>query len=335
MNKIIALLVWAFYGCFALAQKEDVWLCPNVGQWQEEIIYKTKLYSGETYVLNDGIAFNFFDIDHHHHGTTTQKGIDNHGPKGHYLKMRFMGSSFKGKRSEKNSSSFYSNFYLGKDSRTWKSKVKSFQNTELEQVYPGINLKFSTENSGLKYEWVVAPMVNPSLIQIEIEGTNRVEIEKSGDLVLHHSLGTIRESAPFVYQLNGIEKRIISCKYKLTNQVLSYELGEYDNSKPLIIDPSLTFSTFSGSTADNWGSTATPGPDGSVFGGGVVFGSGLPATPGAYDISFNNPSSGTPHFDVSILKFNASGTDLLYCTFLFFEHILSLSGSILSHQSAR
>ena len=77
----------------------------------------------------------------------------------------------------------------------------------------------------------------------------------------------------------------------------------------------MTFSTFSGSTTDNWGFTATPDLYGNLFGGGIVFGTGYPTTTGAYDVTFNSGSGSFP-MDIAISKFNTDGTSLLYATYV-------------------
>ena len=69
----------------------------------------------------------------------------------------------------------------------------------------------------------------------------------------------------------------------------------------MIIDPTEIFFSYSGSTADNWGFTATYGPDGSFYGGGIVFAPGFPTSPGAYDESFNG------NFDIGIIKLSPDG----------------------------
>ncbi|MBU2019934.1 MAG: gliding motility-associated C-terminal domain-containing protein [Bacteroidetes bacterium] len=319
MSKLTYFIAWAFFGCLAFGQKDEVWLCPNKGQWQEEILFKTKVVGGETYLLKDGIGFNFYDVGAAHiHHNEKEKAVtsEESSARGHYIKLSFIGAKWQGAQINSNPSEFHSNFYLGAEPSKWKNFVKSYAKTELKSVYPGIDLVYSTENSGLKYEWIVAAGVDPSVLQFSLEGADKTSIDKNGRLVIAHSFGMIYESAPLAFQILDGEKRAVSCDFRIIEGKLSYSLGEYDKSMPLVIDPSLSFSTFSGSTADNWGSTATPGPGGTVYGGGVVFGSGLPVTTGAYDMTFNNAGSGTPNFDVSILKFNATGTNLLYCTYL-------------------
>ena len=105
-------------------------------------------------------------------------------------------------------------------------------------------------------------------------------------------------------------------QYQINNNIISFSFPEgYDSSKQLYIDPSLTFSTFSGSTTDNWGFTATPDIYGNLFGGGIVFGSGYPVTTGAYDNTFNSGTGSFP-MDVAISKYNTDGTSLLYATYV-------------------
>ena len=79
----------------------------------------------------------------------------------------------------------------------------------------------------------------------------------------------------------------------------------------MIIDPTLVFSTFTGSIASNWGFTATPGPDGTFFAGGIVFADGFPVSPGAYQANFQGGS-----FDVGIMKFSSNGRNRIYATYI-------------------
>ncbi len=97
---------------------------------------------------------------------------------------------------------------------------------------------------------------------------------------------------------------------------MSVHLPEgYDSTETLVIDPELTFSSFTGSTIDNWGFTAAPDQDANLFAGGIVFGVGYPLTAGAYDATFNG-GEGTFNIDIGISKFNAQGTALLYSTYV-------------------
>ncbi len=86
----------------------------------------------------------------------------------------------------------------------------------------------------------------------------------------------------------------------------------------LIIDPQVIFCSFSGSTADNWGFTATYGPDGSMYGGGIVFNGGsFPVSPGAFQTTFQGGGgSGTGPIDIGIIKLSPDGSTRMYATYI-------------------
>ncbi|MCG7859702.1 hypothetical protein MD537_22175, partial [Flavihumibacter sediminis] len=94
-----------------------------------------------------------------------------------------------------------------------------------------------------------------------------------------------------------------------------FQLEAYDKTVPLIIDPTLIFATFTGSRSDNWGYTATYGPDGSLYSGGIVFGDGFPTSPGAFQSTFQ-ATRGQSKFNMGIMKFDPSGTQRLYATYI-------------------
>ena len=96
----------------------------------------------------------------------------------------------------------------------------------------------------------------------------------------------------------------------MEGDVVKFKVRNYAHDKTLIIDPTEIFFSYSGSTADNWGFTATYGPDGSFYGGGIAFNSGFPVSPGAYDNSFNGD------FDIAIIKLTPNGKSRVYATYI-------------------
>ena len=84
---------------------------------------------------------------------------------------------------------------------------------------------------------------------------------------LEHCFGEIIQSSPKAW-VKSSEKEI-KIRFQLTDNIVSFVLTEnIDFKDTIIIDPSLTFSTFSGATSDNWGFTATPDNYSNLFGGG-------------------------------------------------------------------
>ena len=66
--------------------------------------------------------------------------------------------------------------------------------------------------------------------------------------------------------------------------------------------------------SDNWGFTATYGPDGSMYGGGIVFGSGFPTSSGAYQTTYQG--GGAVGIDIGIIKLSPDGSNRIYATYL-------------------
>ena len=302
---------------------------PNEGQWDKEILYKVDLTMGEMLFTKEGFTYvlnNFNDKkSHENHSKLTDDGTINF----QIIKSTFIGSSWKGEKRISKPSSFYRNYFKGNDPLKWKSNIYSYKTVEFENFYPKINLSIEGKNSNLKYSFNVSPHIDPSIIQYKIEGSDKYYISDNGDLHIKNRFGEIIEQKPIAWNFINGEKKFVNVKFKLNNGIISFEFPEsYNKNEILIIDPTLTFSTFTGASMDNWGMTATPDLNGNLYAGGIVFtGTGsYPTTTGAFDITYNGGTSFnyilngisylTPGFDVAISKFNSSGTNLIYSTYL-------------------
>src|SRR5690606_35775637 len=198
------------------------------------------------------------------------------------------------------------------DSSRWASNARAFASVLYRDVYDGIDFRVASVGKNLKYDFIVAPGADPSQIKIEYSGTYGIK-KIEGDLEISTALGTLTETRPFSYQGNDYNRQTVASEYRLNNNVMSFSFPEaYDTSRELIIDPLLIFSTYSGSTADNWGSTATPGEHGTLYSAGVTNPASLqgtfPAVPGAFQIEYGG------WYDVGILKYDSTGQHLLYAS---------------------
>lgn len=300
--------------------QSQIMMHPNRGQWEEPIAYKVDLDMGEMLIENQGITYHFYHWHHTHHCDNHQHcDSDPNIIKTHVVKTNFLNSQVPSAVVEDDKTDYYRNYYLGDDESKWKSGVHAVLKLTQKNIYPNIDLVYEGKQDNLKYSFVVQANANPNVIQIEHVGADKIEIDKSGRLIITTSLGEIIESKPVAWTQNADGKKSsVKCKFKLNGNIVSFELGSYNTSETLIIDPQLAFSTFTGATSDNWGFTACPDNDGNLYGGGIVFGAGYPVTPGAYDMTFNGGTmtGSIPGFDVSITKFNPTGTTNLYSTFL-------------------
>lgn len=204
------------------------------------------------------------------------------------------------------------NYFLGDDPSKYGTNCRVFSTVTYKDVYPNIDLRYFSDEGSLKYEFIVHPGGDPSLIVMRYDGVDKLSTSK-GELVIKTSVGEVREMPPYTYQMNAKGRTEIPSRYTVKGNKVRFGLDEYDKSTILIIDPTLIFSTFTGSKSDNWGFTATYGPDGSLYSGGIVFGKDFPTSPGAFQRNFN---AGQGEFDMGIMKFDPTGTQRVYATYL-------------------
>ncbi len=306
------LLLFSFVG---FSQQEQIWLHPNRGQWHSNIRYKVELNGGEMYLENQGFTYAFNNASEIYH-SNHEGNNDNHTNEklvGHAIKSIFLGSNADAQKVESENSTAYRNYFLGNDQSKWKSMVYSLKKVVYKDFYPSIDMQVEGNSSNLEYSFIVAPGQDIAQIQMKIDGANSVFIDENGNLHTVHPFGEIIESAPKAWNLdeNG-KKTKVKIAFQLIDNIVSYVLKSNCNkNQTLVIDPELTFSTFTGSTADNWGFTAAPDQAARVFAAGIVFGSGYPIVTGSFDPSFNGGG-----IDIGVSKFNAIGTQLIYSSYI-------------------
>lgn len=172
-----------------------------------------------------------------------------------------------------------------------------------------------TAVNGLKYNFHVKAKADPSQIKLRYQGVDKIKL-KDGALLLNLAVNQVIEQKPYAYQLINGAVKVVKCTYILKNKVLAFDFPEgYDSNYDLVIDPILVFAAQSGSTADNFGMTATFDTQGNLYSGGTAFNNGYPVTAGTYSQGFTG-GVGTGITDVVITKYNSNGNALLYSTYL-------------------
>jgi len=229
----------------------------------------------------------------------------------HGYRMRWLGANEHALTEGSKKQSYYHNYFLGNEPSRWKSNVGVYGNVDYKDLYPGIDLHLSSDKGQAKYDFIVYAGSDASRIKLRFEGLDGIRISKEGNLVLKTSVGEITEMAPYAYQYFGGEMKEVPCRYQLNGNELQFGFPKgYDNSQNLIIDPTIVFATLTGSTADNWGFTATYDAAGNLYAGGIANGLGYPML-GPLQTTFGG---GT--WDIAISKFNASGSGLIYSTYI-------------------
>lgn len=139
------------------------------------------------------------------------------------------------------------NYFIGSDSQRWKTNVPNYAKVKYSGVYPGVDLVFYGNQNLLEYDFTVSPGADPGVIALAFEGVTDMRVDEKGDLVLRTDAGEIRQSRPVVYQQIDGARRMIPASYLINGKKqIVFQIANYDRSKPLVIDPTLAFSTFLG-----------------------------------------------------------------------------------------
>jgi hypothetical protein len=136
------------------------------------------------------------------------------------------------------------NYFIGNDPSKWRTNVSTYTRVRYENVYPGVDLIYYGNQRQLEYDFIVAPGADPGAIRLAFEGAGELKRGAQGDLVFSTAGGDLRLRQPLVYQEVGGVKQAIASRYVLENtHHVGFHVAAYDRSKPLVIDPVLSYST--------------------------------------------------------------------------------------------
>ena len=310
---IISYLFFAFF--FAKGQDNSlVQFIENKGQFPKDVDFKLALKAGDIYFQGNKITYQLYEkgkISEYGHGLSN----DSNNIKCHAYETVFISANQPIKTPLNPTTNRY-NYFKGNDPLKWATDVKAYQKLKYIELYDKIDLITYESHGQLKYDLHVNPGGDPKEIKIKYSGIDEIKLKK-GHLHITTSLGDVIEQSPYVYQIIDGKKITIKCKYILNGNTMSFHFPNgYDKNETLIIDPILIFSTYTGSTADNWGFTATYDNLENMYIAGIAFDIGYPLTLGAYQISYNGGTGiGYPGTDISVSKLSADGTNLIYSTY--------------------
>ncbi len=209
------------------------------------------------------------------------------------------------------------NYLLGKDQRAWRTNVPHFQRIRYENVYPGTDLIFYGNPAQLEFDFILAPGSDLSKILFTITGAARPHLDNHGNLVLGGAHNEIQFHQPALYQQDGASSGRISGRYiRRGKDSFGFSAGNYDHSKPLIIDPSIiiTYTTFLGGLGDDQANGLAVDSSGNIYiGGSTTSASTFP------ELGPTTQGAGGGLHDLFFAKINPSSSgaaSLVYLTFV-------------------
>ena len=219
-----------------------------------------------------------------------------------------------------------SNYFVGADPRRWRTGIARFARVHAAGVWPGIDLVVKEKRRQVEYDLVLAPGADPARIRFGVQGADAVAIGAQGELILHTAAGDLVQPVPAIYQQEGARRRPIEGRWTLLARgagaapvgsaaenadtadtaELGFAIGPYDRTRPLVIDPTLAYSTYlGGGVLQSVAQVAVDGA-GNAYVTGTTTSACCPGTGG--------PPGGTE--DAFVLKINATGTAIVYSTYL-------------------
>jgi uncharacterized repeat protein (TIGR01451 family) len=215
------------------------------------------------------------------------------------------------------------NYYIGNIPSQWRTNVPNYEKVRYAGVYPGVDLVYYGNQQQLEYDFVVSPGADPSVIGLALgggpDGSTKIplSINRDGDLVATLKGGAVSFHKPIVYQNQNSAKTSVDGRYLLkADGQVGFELGAYDHSQQLVIDPVLSYSTYLGGSSDDVSYGFSYGVD---HGEPILVGStrsaDFPELKALYP--FGGGTCGTePCRDIFVAKYNPALTELVFATFI-------------------
>jgi Beta-propeller repeat len=201
-----------------------------------------------------------------------------------------------------------SHYFLGNDPRAWRANIPHYAKVSYKEVYRGVDLAYYGHQGQLEYDYLLAPGADPNVITLAFQGADGLSIDAAGDLLIAAGSGALCFKKPRAYQWSEGSARTVQSAYRMKgDHQIGFELGAYDPSLPLVIDPVLTYSTYLGGSEDDRGLGIAVDGEGNTYVTGVTQSANFPQS---------GSNTGTGGEDVFVSKLNPAGSALIYSAYL-------------------
>ncbi len=279
---------------------------PNVGQAPGGVRYLART-PGATILLMDTEAVIQVRAKEAVGSEASAKGRE---VKAAVVRMRLAGASRPRKVEKLDRLPGTSNYFLGANPRRWQKDIPQYRRLRYETVYSGVDVVYSGTGQQFRFDFELAAGSDPSKVALQFEGMDRLRIAESGELLLETAVGEVRLAQPVVYQEGKQGRETIEAGFRLLAEGrVGFAIGEYDRSQPLVIDPTLTYSTYLGSSGSEYGLGVAVDAARNAYIVGYTSGTEFPVINPIQNGLVNRS-------DVFVSKLNSTGTQLIWSTYL-------------------
>lgn len=305
----------------------------NRGQWPDEVRYRLQCQGLTLWITDRGAVYDLFEkreagppalLAAGLNGEVSSFGRSGSSPdrmigiRGHVVRQEFIGASSVVETVGVDEASGSVNYLLGDDPKRWGRGCRTFSSIRLNNLYDGVDALFRLDGGSPRYDLMIAPNADPTQVRMRMVGADGVRVLRNGRLEMITSRGTVEMRDLLVYQSNERGERCqIDARFVVTEEgIVTFDIGRYDRSKPLVVDP-LVYSTFIGDSGYDFAYLSGPlmrlavDAEGSAYVAASSFaGADYPLSVGAYD----NVHGGVS--DIAVTKMSRDGTAVEYSTYI-------------------
>ncbi len=298
----------------ALEKADRRFFIENKGQWHPDVLYLCRIGGLDAWITKYGVNYTFYQIERRKAGKSLREKPDGKPTGieeleeatllGHRVLYELQNHNAELQREGKKQQEGYYNYFIGNDETKHATYVGLYKEAVVKNVYDGIDIRYYFDREYLRYDYIVHAGADPGKIQFKLRGQYN-DYVKDGKIIYTTRFGQVELAELHTYQGNTT----IPSKFVKQGDAYTFAIGNYDRNKDLIIDP-LVYSTYIGGSSYDWGIGIAVDGSGNAYVTGQTESTNYDVTAGAFQA--NNGGSG----DVFVTKLNATGTALVYSTYI-------------------
>ena len=325
--RLLPLLLLPLAVCTLDAQTLTPAFIENNGQWPADVRFQLQLDGLTMWITDRGAVYDLQEVVAPVTEMTNAVPFDRENEemmmrqsrplhvRGHLLRAEFVGASSNVEASGVDERDGRYNYFIGNDERKWGRNCRAFASVRLENLYDGIDAVYYLDKGMPRYDLIVAPGADIARVRMSVEGADGIRLLANGGIALRTSLGDVEMRELLSYQMNGKGERCqIASRFRVEGSTIAFTVGDYDRSRPLVVDP-LIYSTLLGGASADYALALAVDAEGHAYVAGFTGKAAdgepdFPTTPGAYNRSFAGFN------DIFVAKLNPTGTALIYATYI-------------------
>ena len=207
------------------------------------------------------------------------------------------------------------NYLMGREKAAWRTGIPTYERVTYSNVYPGIDVVYYGNHQQLEYDLVVHPGARTDTIALTFEGADRLSMDPAGNVAVAVDGRTLVQRRPVLYQESDGRHVPVDGKYAIARdgKHVSIEVGDYDSTRELVIDPILVYSTYLGGSlvtgSFDVGVDVAADSTGIYLTGHTISVDLLPEGSTGYDRSMAGS-------DAYVIKLSPDGSNVIFATYL-------------------